>query len=118
MRAAGEPFTGPEDAWFWTIASLDARACGKRRAPPGTPRPCTPDDIVTALNRMYRQRRIDLHDARVLRAYGERGFAPVADHPAEAADRAIWDRVMGLLERVLLQRGIIRAPQPIRKTAA
>ena len=111
-----EPFTGVEDAWFWVMATFAARAGGRfspRAA--GTPRPCDPDDIVKALDRLYRQRRIDRRDARVLRRYGERGFAPVADHPAEASDCADWRRVMGLLERALLERGIIRSPQPTRE---
>jgi hypothetical protein len=39
-------------------------------------RPCEPDDVVKCLDRLYRQRRIDLTHARILRRWGERQAEP------------------------------------------
>jgi hypothetical protein len=74
------------------MAALLARHSGASR-PGGTmPRPCEPDDIILALDSLYRRKRIDLAHARVLRAWGERGFAPDArvvsgTHRCPALDR-------------------------------
>ena len=84
-----EPFATAEEAWFWTMAALIARHDGARiSAGRGAViRPCEPDDIVKCLDRLYRQRRIDLQHARILRIWGERGTAPNPRIPGERGDR-------------------------------
>ena len=42
----------------------------------GATRPFEPDDMLKCINRLYRQRRIYLEYARVLRIWGERQSAP------------------------------------------
>src|SRR5437763_15570525 len=88
MRASGsvshaanrrpEPFRDAEEAWFWTMSALAARRDGARfTANQGrVGRPCEPDDVVKCLDQLYRQRRIDLVHARILRIWGERQTAP------------------------------------------
>src|SRR5690348_2741915 len=73
-----EPFRDAEEAWFWTMAALTARREGARyTANQGRAlRPCEPDDVVKCLDGLYRQRRIDLVHARVLRIWGERQIGP------------------------------------------
>ena len=73
-----QPFDRAEAAWLWTMAALIARREGARySANKGlVGRPCDPDDVVKCLDALYRQRRIDLGHARVLRIWGERQIAP------------------------------------------
>src|SRR6478735_12055800 len=84
-----EPFRDPEEAWLWTMAALMARRDGARyTANQGrVVRPCEPDDVVKCLDGLYRQRRIDLVHARILRIWGERQSAP---NPAVARERSDW----------------------------
>jgi hypothetical protein len=108
--APGEPFASPEQAWFWTMAALQARAQGTgRRSGAGVARNCDPDDVIRALDQLYRARRIDLLHARILRIWGERGQVPQATHPREARDAAIWREAMDRLGGRLRARGIVLA---------
>jgi len=104
-----EPFRSGEEAWFWTMAALVARRDGARvRAGLGViPRPCEPDDVVKCLDRLYRQRRIDLRHARILRIWGERGTAPDPRFPNERADAALWREAISRLEWPLRVKGIV-----------
>jgi hypothetical protein len=78
------------------VTSLDAVA-----------RPCEPDDVVRCLDRLYRQRRIDLVHARVLRIWGERQMAPPARHHGELR---VWREAMARLDWPLRQKGIVATP--------
>jgi hypothetical protein len=70
-------------------------------------RPCEPDDVLKCLDRLYRQRRIDLAHARILRIWGERGVAPDPRHLSERADWRIWREAMDRLEFPLRAKGIV-----------
>ena len=109
--ALGEPFASAAEAWFWTMEALRARHIGSQWRAATRERPCSPDDVLKALDRLYRQRAIDLADAELLRRYGERGYAPSPPVAAERADRLVWDRIMGRLEAALQARGIVRRPE-------
>jgi len=104
---AGTPFRSAEEAWFWTAAALVARHEGARRAGPGTPRPCEPDDVARCLDVLYRRRRIDLSHARILRIWGERGFAPDPGYAAERAEAQLWREALDRLDYVLRVKGIV-----------
>lgn len=116
-RAAAASASGPrvqafgsaEEAWIWTMAALAARRDGARySANQGRiPRPCEPDDVVRCLDALYRQRRIDLSHARVLRHWGERQAAPDPDRPAEARDGRLWREALDRLEWPLRVKGIV-----------
>lgn len=104
---AAQPFRSPEAAWFWTMGVLVARRDGVG-ASFGTQRQvCEPDDVVMTLDRLYRQRRIDLAHARVLRVYGERGTPPDHGKPQERADQRLWREAMDRLGNALKARGIV-----------
>ena len=103
------PFRDAQEAWFWTMAALVAR---RERSPRGVdgsgpPRPAMPDDVLRCLDRLYRQRRIDLEHARVLRRWGERGVAPDMLRGSERADARLWREALDRLESSLRVRGII-----------
>lgn len=104
-----EPFRNAEEAWLWTMAALIARRDGARIvAGAGDKiRPCDPDDVVKCLDRLYRQRRVDLHHARILRIWGERGTPPDPRYPTERADWKIWREVIDRLEWPLRVKGIV-----------
>jgi len=110
--AKAEPFTSAEEAWFWTMAALTARRDGARLAAGrgAVVRPCEPDDVVKCLDRLYRQRRIELHHARIMRVWGERGTAPNPRYPAERGDARIWREAMERLDFPLRQKGIVSGP--------
>ena len=104
------PFRTAEDAWLWTIAALVARRDGAGVAwrPEGPPRPCEPDDVVQCLDRLYRERSIELLHARTLRVWGERQCAPRAGRPGQMSEWRLWHQALSQLEWALRARGIVR----------
>ncbi|MBS7809513.1 hypothetical protein [Roseococcus pinisoli] len=115
-----EAFTSAEEAWFWTMSALIARREGARIvAGKGlAPRPCEPDDVVKCLDRLYRQRRIELAHARILRIWGERGTAPDPRHLRERGDFRLWREAMNRLEWPLRVKGIVAGAPSIRLEGA
>lgn len=106
-RPTAEPFRSPEAAWFWTMGVLEARKLGAGPAFGAQRRVCEPDDVVMTLDRLYRQRRIDLDHARILRVYGERGTPPDHGKPKERCDQRLWREAMDRLGLALKARGIV-----------
>ena len=106
MRAPGTPFPSTEDAWFWTVGALRSRREGARHGSTRVPRPCEPDDIMRCLDSLYRQRRIDLSHARVLRVWGERQMRPDRCR-AWGGECQLWQEAMTRLEPVLRRKGIV-----------
>jgi hypothetical protein len=104
-----QPFEDAEHAWLWTMSALIARREGARyTANKGTiARPCDPDDVVKCLDALYRQGRINLVHARVLRIWGERQMPPGPTVPAERQDSRIWDEALERLAWPLRVKGIV-----------
>ena len=104
-----EPFASAEEAWFWTMSALIARREGARlSAGRGSViRPCEPDDVVKCLDRLYRQRRIELQHARIMRIWGERGSAPNPRFASERGDARLWLEAMERMDFPLRQKGIV-----------
>jgi hypothetical protein len=102
-------FRSADEAWFWTMSALMARREGARIVAGAgtTQRPCEPDDVVKALDRLYRQRRIDLQHARIMRIWGERGCPPDARVQGERGDARLWQEAMSRLEWPLRVKGIV-----------
>jgi hypothetical protein len=70
-------------------------------------RPCDPDDVVKCLDGLYRQRRIDLAHARILRIWGERQIAPSREVAVEQHDHWLWMQALERLGWPLRVKGII-----------
>jgi hypothetical protein len=104
-----QPFCNAQEAWLWTMAALIARREGARySARKGlVTRPCEPDDVVKCLDGLYRQRRIDLSHARILRIWGERQMAPSVAVAAEGHDHRLWVEALERLEWPLRVKGIV-----------
>ena len=102
----GVPFPSAEEAWFWTVAALEARREGSAGGG-GIERPCDPDDVIRCIDRLYRTRRIELLHARVLRIWGERQCAPNPASLRERSDWRLWREVMDRLEWKLRRKGIV-----------
>jgi hypothetical protein len=104
-----QPFASAEEAWLWTMAALAARRDGARytAGKGAVARPCDPDDVVKCLDGLYRQRRIDLAHARVMRQWGERQLPPNAAVFAERLDHRLWAEAMERLSWPLRQKGIV-----------
>ena len=104
-----QPFDNAEQAWLWTMAALIARREGARyTANKGAvTRPCDPDDVVKCLDGLYRQKRIDLAHARVLRTWGERQIAPSSMVAAERHDQRLWAEALERMEWPLRVKGIV-----------
>lgn len=107
-----QPFRNADEAWFWTMAALVARRDGARIVSGRglVSRPCEPDDVVKCLDRLYRQRRIDLAQARIMRIWGERGTAPDPTALRERGDYRLWREAMERLEWPLRLKGIVAGP--------
>ncbi len=118
-RVQAEPFASAEEAWFWTMACLVARRDGARIVSGAgmVARPCEPDDVVKCLDRLYRQRRIDLQHARILRIWGERGQAPDPRAPRQRGDWRLWREAMSRLDWPLRVKGIVTGPLPVAQPA-
>jgi hypothetical protein len=110
MNLLTQPFDSAEGAWLWTMAALIARREGARYSANkgAVARPCDPDDVVKCLDALYRQRRIDLAHARILRIWGERQMAPSQAVAAEHHDRRLWIEALQRLEWPLRVKGIVR----------
>jgi hypothetical protein len=107
------PFDDAAQAWFWTVASLAARhGAGLGRGSQGghggvrIARPCDPDDVIRALDLLYRRGGIGPAHARVLRRWGERFTVP-APGGTSAEDALLWSEAMAQLDGVLRPKGIL-----------
>jgi hypothetical protein len=107
--AGAQPFRSAEDAWLWTMAALRARRDGARyTANRGLmSRPCEPDDVIRCLDALYRNRRIDLAHARILRVWGERQAPPNPTFASERDDFSVWREALERLEWPLRVKGIV-----------
>jgi hypothetical protein len=104
-----QPFRDAEEAWIWTMSALVARREGARYSANkgAVSRPCEPDDVVKCLDTLYRQRRIDLTHARILRTWGERRTAPNPAFASERGDHRLWREALERLEWLLRVKGIV-----------
>lgn len=104
------PFESAEEAWFWFMAAQTAKNDGARIvAGQGLmKRPCEPGDIFQALNRLYRQRRLQMDHIRILKHYGERFMAPDPQRPRELRATIFWQQALERLGEVLELKGIVK----------
>ena len=110
------PFKNAEEAWFWFIQAQTARNEGaKIQAGAGTyTRPCEPVDIVKALERLYRSRRVTMDHVMVLRHYGQRLMRPDLRRAKEMRAHQLWTQALEKLEEALVAKRIVVRPHWIK----
>lgn len=115
------PFGNAEEAWFWFILAQEARNDGARYGAGLSlyARPCEPTDILSVVERLYRNRRLVMDHILVLRHYGKRQLAPDPRRIKEVRAYALWEEALERMEPVLVRKGIVRgsghtAPVPSR----
>ncbi len=91
------PFPSVEAAWFSTARALQA----------GPSQVSDVDGVIRCLDRLYRNRRIEVLHARILRIWGSRGIAPNPARPRERSDWQIWREALDRLEGPLRAQGIV-----------
>ena len=106
-RIPFEPFPDAEQAWLWTFRALRARRDGTRSGSGTVKRPCEPDDVLKCLDHLYRNRRIDLGHARVLRIWGERQTPPDLARTSEHTAAVLWREALERLDWPLRMKGIV-----------
>ncbi|MBB4285109.1 hypothetical protein [Roseospira goensis] len=106
---ATEPFDTAEAAWFWVQRARLNRAEGARLTadPLAAARPCDPDDIVRAVQRLARAAVLTRRHLRVLDRHGRRLTPPDARLPEEEADAALWAEALDRLTGPLRRKGIV-----------
>ena len=104
------PFESATEAWFWFIAAQEAKDSGARIiAGSGLfPRPCEPVDILKAVDRLYRKRRLLRDHLLVLRHYGRRHISPDPRRRKEARAYILWEEALDRIEDVLVAKKIVQ----------
>lgn len=104
------PFDSVEEAWFWFVPAHEAKLAGARvRAGQGlVARPCEPGDILRAVDRLYRQRRLLRDHLLVMAHYGRRQMAPDPDRRREMRDHGLWAEALSALDPALREKGIVK----------
>ncbi|MGQ9371003.1 hypothetical protein [Azospirillum sp. ST 5-10] len=106
----GVPFGTAEEAWFWSVQAHDAKAEGARIvAGRGlVVRPCEPDDVLRAVDRLFRQRRLVRDHLHVLVHYGRRLMPPDPERRHEQRACTLWREAFACLAPVLRDKGIVQ----------
>lgn len=109
LDRATAPFASAAEAWFWGVQCFMARAEGARfRADLAeTARPCEPDDLLVAVERLARRGSIGAAHVRILFDFGRRLAPPDARHPAEQRAARLWDEALDRLAGPWREKGII-----------
>jgi hypothetical protein len=108
-RQEPDPFASAEEAWLWYCQNQIARLEGVRfdASAKSTPRPCDPDDIYRAVDRLYRARLLDRRHLVVLADYGSRLAAPSPRLADETVAARLWDEALDRLTTPLKTKGIV-----------
>lgn len=101
MSAEKAPFPSAEAAWFATMEVFVKRRAGEPDATTFA------DDVLKCLDRLYRQRSIELAHARTLRIWGEKGRAPDSARPTEREDARLWREALSQMDYMLRVKGIV-----------
>lgn len=109
LNGDASPFASAAEAWFWGVQCFVARAEGARfRAGLAeTARPCEPDDLLIAVERLARRGTLGAAHVRTLFAFGRRLAPPDARHPAEQRAARLWDEALDCLTGPWRQKGIV-----------
>jgi hypothetical protein len=100
-----KPFKSAEHAFFWFMRSLESE---KHTGLFGQQRPCEPQDIRRAIERLVRGGFISPQQVTVLRTYGLQGRSPEAGKDEQKHDSKLWNAAMKTLRDELAGKGIVK----------
>lgn len=104
------PFDSGEEAFWNMLYTQEAARDGARfNGGGGTPRPGGALDVMVAIDRLYRRRRLKIEHIRVLSHYGRRKLAPDINNPKEASAAGLWREAMQIIEEALVKKRMVRA---------
>lgn len=102
-------FESAEAAWFWFVRCQQVRREGARieACAGSTGRPCDPDDVYRAADRLLRSGTIGSAHVRILGQYGllQKAPDPRCDEQARAAK--FWAEAIDRLSTLLREKGIV-----------
>ncbi len=102
-------FESAEEAWFWFVRCQQVRRDGARLDPEldSTSRPCDPDDVFCAADRLLRSGVIGSAHAKVLGSFGVLQRTPDPRCPEQARAARFWTEAMDRLSSPLRAKGIV-----------
>jgi hypothetical protein len=102
-------FESAEEAWFWFVRCQQVRRDGAKLDPDidATMRPCDPDDVYCAANRLLRSGIIGGAHAKVLGHFGLLQRTPDPRCPEQANAARFWTEAMDRLSSPLRAKGIV-----------
>jgi hypothetical protein len=104
------PFGSAEEAWFWFVRCQRLRRAGARplKDDATIQRPCDPDDIYRAAERLFRIGRIGVEHLRVLVRFGLRESPPDSRRFDEERAARFWSDGLDRLATLLKAKGIVQ----------
>jgi hypothetical protein len=108
-EAGAVPFDSAEEAWLWYCQCQIARCEGVRftAGRGAVARPCDPDDVYRAVDRLYRRRILGKIHLDVLGRFGLRLAPPGAGSGDSRADCLVWAQALDRLAVPLRAKGIV-----------
>lgn len=102
-------FDSTEEAWFWFIRCQQVRRDGARLDSEfeSTSRPCDPDDVYRAADRLLRNGLIRSAHIKVLGHYGRLQRTPDPRCPEQAKAAQFWTEAIERLSSPLRTKGIV-----------
>ena len=102
-------FESAEEAWFWFVRCQQVRRDGAKLDPEldSTSRPCDPDDVYCAADRLLRTGLIGSAHAKVLGYFGLLQQTPDSRCPEQAQAARFWTEAMDRLSSPLRAKGIV-----------
>lgn len=101
------PFPSVEAELRWSIEELSRRQGGRSFVVREHNRPCEPDDITRALDRLWNEGKVSRAQIECLGRYIEKGRAPNEAVRGELMDFALWRHAIAQLGIVLRAQGIV-----------
>lgn len=111
----GEPFHGPDEAWFWTVtceknALMGAKISANKAL---ISRPCDPRDIMVHISKLIKSGLLKKPHLMVMKEFGDYQMPPDDRILEQRSKATLWQEAMQHLGKSLYGRGLVHSPDPI-----